>query len=65
MKRADFERTLRLMEHVRHLSYEAETKAEERRLIREYKAMHSAIELYINGTVAFSDDVQPGLFGGH
>lgn len=63
MKRADFEQTLRMMEHVRHLSYEAETKREERRLIREYSAMHRAIAPFVTGKKTFSD-ASPDLLTG-
>lgn len=55
MTRADVERTLRMMEHVRELSYEAESKKEERRLIREYKAMHEQIKPYITGAKPYTE----------
>jgi hypothetical protein len=54
--RAEVAQQLRLMEHCRHLSYEAETKREERRLLREYGLMWRAIEPYVNGTKPYSDD---------
>lgn len=55
MTRDDVARTLRMMEHVRHLSYEAETKREERRLVREYARMAKAIKPYIDGTIPYSE----------
>lgn len=55
MTRADVERTLRMMETCRELSYEAESKREEARLVREYKAMWKAIEPYVSGTTPYAD----------
>ena len=55
MTRDDVARTLRFMEHVREQSYEAETKREERRLVREYSQMARAIKPYIDGTTPYSE----------
>ena len=55
MTRADVERTLRMMEHARELSYEADTKEEDRRLIREYKAMREAIKPYLIGKKPYTE----------
>lgn len=59
MTREDVARTLRMMERVREMSYEAETKREERRLVREYGRMHKAIEPYITGKKQYSSEVLP------
>lgn len=56
MTRDDVARTLRFMERIREDSYEAETKREERRLVREYAKMHKAIEPYITGKKPYSDE---------
>jgi hypothetical protein len=56
MKRSDYERTLRMMEHVRLASYEAETKAEEKRLIADYGRMWKAIEPFATGAEKLEDD---------
>lgn len=46
-----------MMETCRMMSYEAETKREERRLVRQYSQMHKAIEPYITGKKQYSDEV--------
>lgn len=46
MTRDEYSRTLRYMEHIRMASYEAETKAEARRLNREYAILSKQIEPY-------------------
>lgn len=56
MKRREVEQQLRLMEHCRHLSYEAETKREEARLIRQYNMMWRAIKPYVEGKKPYSDE---------
>lgn len=55
MTRDDVARTLRFMENIREQSYEAETKREERRLVREYARMAKAIKPYIDGTIPYSE----------
>lgn len=57
MKKSDVDFTLRMMEQCRHLSYEAETKKEEKRLTREYSQMWKSIEPYVTGKKPYSDDV--------
>ncbi len=59
MKRSEFSRTLRHMEHIRELSYEAETEAEERRLIEEYKALSIAIRPFTTGAEKLEEDTDP------
>lgn len=56
MTRDDVARTLRMNEHCRELSYEANSKREEGRLVREYKAMWKAVEPYVSGTTPYADD---------
>jgi hypothetical protein len=55
MTREDVARTLRFMESIREQSYEAETKREERRLVREYGRMAKAIKPYIDGAIPYSE----------
>lgn len=55
MTRDDVARTLRMMETCRMMSYEAETKKEERRLNREYGQMWRAIEPYVSGKKAYTE----------
>lgn len=54
MTRDDVNRVLRQMERVRELSYEAETKAAEKRLTREYKLMWQAIEPYVTNKIPYA-----------
>lgn len=56
MTRAEVNRMLGYMETCRELSYEAETKSEERRLIREYSQMSKAIMPYITGKKPYTDE---------
>ena len=56
MTRDQVNATLRYMEHVRELSYEAETKREEKRLIREYAAMYRSIKPYLEGTRPYTTE---------
>ena len=55
--RDDVARTLRMMETCRMMSYEAETKKEERRLNRQYGQMWKAIEPYVSGKKPYRDDI--------
>lgn len=57
MTRDDVARTLRMMETCRMVSYEAETKKEERRLNCEYSQMWKAIQPYVSGKKPYSDDM--------
>jgi len=59
MKRSEFSRTLRHMEHVREFSYEAESKRAERRLNAEYEAMALAIHSYTTGAKHLEEDDDP------
>jgi hypothetical protein len=45
------------MERVREMSYEAETKREEKQFLREYRSMFKMIAPYLNGTKPYA--VQP------
>ena len=63
MTRDQVNRMLRTMEHVREMSYEADTKAEEKRLCREYARMHKAIEPYITGKKQYSDEMEGATNG--
>lgn len=56
MTRAEVNRMLGYMEACRELSYEAESKAEERRLIREYNQMSKAVMPYITGEKPYTDE---------
>lgn len=56
MKRSEFSRTLRHMEHLREASYEAETAREERRLIAEYGRLAKLIEPYVKGELQLVED---------
>lgn len=55
MTREDVARELRMMEQVRHDSYEAETSKEEKRLTSLYGKMAKAIEPYITGKKPYSE----------
>lgn len=55
MKKSDVDFQLRMMEQCRMLSYEAETKAEEKRLNRQYNQMWKSIEPYVTGKKSYSD----------
>lgn len=57
MTRDEVARQLRMMERLREMSYEAESKREERRMIKQYGQMHKAIEPYITGKKPYSDEV--------
>lgn len=59
MTREQVNQTLRMMEHVRELSYEADTAKEERRLTREYGAMWKSIEPYVQGQKPYTEEAQP------
>lgn len=50
MTREQVNKTLMQMERVREMSYEAETKREEKQLYREYGEMLKMITPYLNGT---------------
>lgn len=58
MTRDQVNSILRQMEHVRELSYEAETRAEERRLDKEYGRLSKSIEPWITGKRPYSDEVK-------
>jgi hypothetical protein len=58
--RDDVNRTLRMMETCRMMSYEADTKTEERRLNRQYNQMWKSIKPYIDGKRPYTD--APSLF---
>lgn len=47
MNEEDVRRTLMLMEQIREMSYEADTRAEERRLVREYKRLWESVQPYL------------------
>lgn len=55
MKREDFNRILRQMEQCREMSYEAETKQEENRLIVDYNRMAKVIKPYIEDPSKLED----------
>ena len=57
MTREDVARTLRMMEHVRELSYEAGTKKEEKRLTAEHGRMWRAIKPYVEGSRPYSEPI--------
>ncbi|GEP11773.1 hypothetical protein [Methylobacterium gnaphalii] len=59
MKRSEFSRILRHMEHVREASHEAETRREEKRLIAEYNRMSLAIRPYTTGAEKLEEDADP------
>lgn len=50
-------RTLRHMEHLRLSSYEAETRAEERRLTTEYGRLWKSIRPYVEGELQFDPPI--------
>ena len=56
MKRSEYSRILRQMEHVREASYEADTKREEQRLIAEYGRLSKAIRPFTTGAQALEED---------
>ena len=56
MKRSEFSRILRHMEHLREASYEAESKREEKRLIAEYGRLSKAIRPYATGAEKLEED---------
>lgn len=55
MTREQVNAVLRHMEHVRELSLEAETQAEERRLDAEYGRLSASIRPYLTGRKPYSD----------
>jgi len=55
MTREQISQTLRYMEHLRMESYEAETKAQERRLVSEYGLLWKSIEPYVTGKEPYSE----------
>jgi hypothetical protein len=59
MTREQYSQTLRYMEHLRELSYEAESPREERRLNREYDALWKSIAPYATGEKNLDDPVTP------
>ena len=55
MTREEVNRRLMHMEQLREWSYEADTRAEERRMTAEYGRMWKAIEPYVTGKKPYSD----------
>lgn len=55
MMRAQVNQTLRMMEQIRELSYEAENAREERRMTKQYNDMWKSIEPYVSGRIPYSD----------
>lgn len=55
MTREQVSQTLRMMEHVRELSYEAENAREERRLTKQYGDMWKFIEPFVTGKEPYSE----------
>ncbi len=56
MKRSVFNAILRDMEHVRMMSYEADSKREEKRLVAQYAQLHKSIEPFLSGAQILEED---------
>lgn len=54
MTRDEVTRIVGEMERIREDSYEAETEAEERRLISEYDRLSRIVEPYLDGKISYS-----------
>jgi hypothetical protein len=54
MTREQVSSTLMYMERLREASYEAETKAQERRMVREYGALWKSIEPFVTGAEPYT-----------
>lgn len=60
MTRDQVSTSLRYMEHIRELSYEAESEREKRRLIAEYDTYWKVIEPYVTGKRPYTDGQSVG-----
>jgi len=56
MKRSEYSRILRHMEHLREESHEAETKRDANRAIAEYGRLSKAIRPFTTGAQALEED---------
>lgn len=54
MTREQVSRTLRILEHLRMASYEAESEREERELTAEYGRLWRSIESYVEGKTPYA-----------